>query len=263
MLPHGLFAPTLLLGAGLGRAVGHITHVHLGLAASAPGVFAAIGAASMLGGFMRLTIATTVTLVELTGDLSLVLPGMLSISIARAVAGYLHKDSYDESTIASRGMAFLQDTWLAQLEHCRVSLVEKQHEMLGTLADVEGIKFAADIMMKVPVIFTASSRAHISQLVSYTERRGAFVEETKANQRSLQVRCHRAHEIRAHLRSAPPARALVFRFQSSPSVRTASAPFVYPRGIVSRTHRSHRSLCGRKPDRRLPWPSTGTMTSSR
>jgi hypothetical protein len=171
-------------------------------------VFAAIGAASMLGGFMRLTIATTVTLVELTGDLSLVLPGMLSISIARAVAGYLHKDSYDESTIASRGMAFLQDTWLAQLEHCRVSLVEKQHEMLGTLADVEGIKFAADIMMKVPVIFTASSRAHISQLVSYTERRGAFVEETKANQRSLQVRCHRAHEIRAHLRSAPPARAL-------------------------------------------------------
>ena len=196
--------------------MGHFTNVHLGLAASVPGVFAAIGAASMLGGFMRLTIATTVTLVELTGDLSLVLPGMLSISIARAVAAYLHKQSYDESTIASRGMAFLEDTWLAQLEHCRTSILEKQHEMLGTLANVEGIKFAADMMLKVPIVFTASSRAHISQLVSFTKRTADFVEETKANQRSLQVRL--AGALNIHARSA------------------SSAPLVAPRARCSCAH---------------------------
>ena len=155
VLPHGLFAPSLLLGAALGRFVGLVTHTHLLIQCSTAGVYASIGAAAMLGGFMRLTIATTVTLVELTGDLSLVLPGMLSISIARAVSSYLQcvalrhpptslsacssphlspfllispptsrisPKSYDEATIAARGLAFLEDTMEEQLEHCHASI---------------------------------------------------------------------------------------------------------------------------------------------
>lgn len=92
----GLFIPSLLTGAAWGRVVG------MGMQAlfpdSAwvdPGKYALIGAAAQLGGVVRMTISLTVILIEATGNLTLGLPLMITILIAKWVGDYFNEGIYD------------------------------------------------------------------------------------------------------------------------------------------------------------------------
>ncbi|KAI5005494.1 hypothetical protein ZWY2020_032737 [Hordeum vulgare] len=65
-VPSGLFIPVILAGATYGRIVGTL----LGSISNLdPGLFALLGAASFLGGTMRMTVSVCVILLELTNDL--------------------------------------------------------------------------------------------------------------------------------------------------------------------------------------------------
>jgi chloride channel 7 len=81
-IPSGLFIPSLLIGASWGRLVA------IGLSIVFPtfeldhGKYALIGAASMLGGILRMTLSLTVIVTEATGDISLGLPIMFAIMVS-------------------------------------------------------------------------------------------------------------------------------------------------------------------------------------
>jgi len=82
-----------LMGATTGRIVGEISAA-LGQGAAHPGVYAAIGAASFLGGFTRTTAGIAATIAEITGDVALIAPAMAAITVASAVAGVIQPSSY-------------------------------------------------------------------------------------------------------------------------------------------------------------------------
>ncbi|KIY93570.1 Chloride channel protein CLC-d [Monoraphidium neglectum] len=84
-IPTGLFVPGILLGASYGRLVGvFVADMHPRQTID-EGTYALLGAASFLGGSMRLTVCTCVMLLELTNNLSMLPLVMLVLLVAKAV----------------------------------------------------------------------------------------------------------------------------------------------------------------------------------
>ncbi|KJE93096.1 voltage gated chloride channel protein, variant [Capsaspora owczarzaki ATCC 30864] len=95
-VPAGVFVPALLTGAAYGRLVGNLLyHAFPDADWVDPGKYALIGAASMLGGIVRMTISLTVIVVEGTGNISYGLPLMLSIMAAKLVGDLFNEGIYD------------------------------------------------------------------------------------------------------------------------------------------------------------------------
>ena len=92
-VPSGLFVPCILIGSCYGRLVGKVmysqdSHIQ-------EGTYALLGAASFLGGTMRMTVSLTVILLELTNQLALLPLVMLVLLIAKMVGDLFNKPIYD------------------------------------------------------------------------------------------------------------------------------------------------------------------------
>lgn len=92
----GVFIPCLLAGAAGGRlvAIGAL-HIWPESAWIIPGKLALIGAAAMLGGVVRMTISLTVIMIEATGNITLGIPIMCSLMVAKWVGDYFTEGLYD------------------------------------------------------------------------------------------------------------------------------------------------------------------------
>ena len=85
-VPSGLFVPCMLIGGGLGRLVGELFYSYVDSVAD-PGLYALMGAAAVLAGVTHMTMSLAMIIVEVSGDLGLVMPMMLVILTAKIVAG--------------------------------------------------------------------------------------------------------------------------------------------------------------------------------
>lgn len=98
-VPCGSFVPNLLIGSLLGRIVGEVTAgiTNGGVVAkliSSPGVYALVGASAMLGAWTRTMIAVVVTLIEISGDVGLAVPLIISVIVARQISMTIAHHSY-------------------------------------------------------------------------------------------------------------------------------------------------------------------------
>lgn len=92
-VPSGLFIPVILAGASYGRLTGTLLAPVLSLDV---GLYALLGAASFLGGTMRMTVSLCVIILELTNNL-LMLPWiMLVLLISKSVADCFNEGVYDQ-----------------------------------------------------------------------------------------------------------------------------------------------------------------------
>ena len=79
----GLFYPSMVAGAALGRIFGQVAQSLFGSYVVDSGTYAFIGCAGMLGGFSRMTVSLAVMLLESTGDYQFGLPLMAALMAAR------------------------------------------------------------------------------------------------------------------------------------------------------------------------------------
>lgn len=93
-VPSGLFVPCLLCGAAYGRFIGELCRM-LGYQHTYHGTFALIGAASFLGGVVRMTISLTVILIESTNEISYGLPIMITLMVAKWSGDLFNEGLYD------------------------------------------------------------------------------------------------------------------------------------------------------------------------
>lgn len=103
-VPAGLFIPVILAGSVYGRLVGRLFH---SVSALDIGLFSLLGAASFLGGTMRMTVSLCVILLELTNDLLLLPLVMVTLLISKTVADSFNKGVYDQ-IVKIKGLPFLE-----------------------------------------------------------------------------------------------------------------------------------------------------------
>jgi chloride channel protein, CIC family len=115
----GVLAPLLILGGAAGWLAGHLLPGALGW--GAPGFWALLGMAAMLGGTMRAPLTGALFAVELTGDMR-TLPALLAATVvAYAATVLLLRRSMLTEKIARRGQHITREYGVDPFELTRVS----------------------------------------------------------------------------------------------------------------------------------------------
>eukprot|EP00850_Spirogloea_muscicola_P013190 SM000088S23731 [mRNA] locus=s88:359105:362896:- [translate_table: standard] len=94
-VPSGLFVPAIMCGATYGRIAGMAMVGFFGGRRIDEGTYALLGAASFLGGSMRMTVSLSVILLELTGNLEMLPLIMLVLLVSKMVGDSLNDGIYD------------------------------------------------------------------------------------------------------------------------------------------------------------------------
>src|ERR1700726_4004890 len=114
--PGGMFAPVLFIGAMIGGAIGGLEHPFFPQVTATRAPFALVGMGPFFAGFMRVPITSVFMVVETTGNYSIVLPVMISNTIA-----YLISRKYQDV-----GLFDL----LAKQDNMELPLMEEQREQM-------------------------------------------------------------------------------------------------------------------------------------
>ncbi|HKI66070.1 MAG TPA: chloride channel protein [Solirubrobacterales bacterium] len=104
----GVFAPSLFMGAMLGMAFGLAAHEVLPGIAGPAGAYGLIGMGAVFAAAARAPMTAILIIFELTGDYRIMLPLMLAVVIATAVANRMSPDSIYTLKLARRGIDLLR-----------------------------------------------------------------------------------------------------------------------------------------------------------
>jgi chloride channel 2 len=142
-LPCGLYLPMFVMGAATGRLYGEILNlIWPGLAE--PGAYSVVAAAAFVGGGTH-AVSTAVVVFELTGQLTHMIPVLIGVLVARAIAPAFSIPIYD-LLMSIKSLPYLA---AANLEHMRdrtaKDLVERDCLYLRTDATFNQ---AFDLLMK-------------------------------------------------------------------------------------------------------------------
>ncbi|KAI5416123.1 hypothetical protein KIW84_041245 [Lathyrus oleraceus] len=102
--PVGMFVPIIVTGASYGRMVGILVGKRSNLC---HGLYAVLGAASLLGGSMRTTVSLCVIMLELTNNLLLLPLIMMVLLVSKSVANVFNANIYD-LIMKAKGLPYLE-----------------------------------------------------------------------------------------------------------------------------------------------------------
>uniref|UniRef100_A0A7N2L0E4 Chloride channel-like protein CLC-g n=1 Tax=Quercus lobata TaxID=97700 RepID=A0A7N2L0E4_QUELO len=173
--PAGLFVPVIVTGASYGRFVGMLVGPHSNLN---HGLYAVLGAASLLGGSMRMTVSLCVIILELTNNLLLLPLIMLVLFVSKTVADAFNGNIYD-LIMKAKGFPYLEGHAEPYMRQLTVSDV-----VTGPLQLFHGIEKVSNIvhvlrttkhngfpvldeppLSESPVLFGIILRAHLITLL--------------------------------------------------------------------------------------------------
>ena len=100
----GVFAPSLFMGAMLGGAIGLLADQVLPVATSGSGAYALVGMGAMVGATTHAPITAIVIIFEMTNDYKIILPLMISTSIAVLCSSYLKRESIYTDKLQRKGI---------------------------------------------------------------------------------------------------------------------------------------------------------------
>jgi CIC family chloride channel protein len=114
--PGGMFAPVLFIGAMIGGAIGGLEHHFFPQVSATVAPFALVGMGTFFAGFLRVPITSVFMVVETTGSYSIVLPVMISNTIA-----YLISRNYQDVALFDL---------LAKQDNLELPSMEEQREQI-------------------------------------------------------------------------------------------------------------------------------------
>ena len=100
----GVFAPSLFIGATSGMAFGEVAgHLIGGPAAGQPALYAVVAMGAVFASAARAPLTSVASVVEMTGDFTLILPVMLAVAIATATSRALSYGTIYTTKLLRRG----------------------------------------------------------------------------------------------------------------------------------------------------------------
>ncbi|XP_057491074.1 chloride channel protein CLC-b-like [Actinidia eriantha] len=141
-VPSGLFLPIILMGSAYGRmlgiAMGSYTNIDQGL-------YAVLGAASLMAGSMRMTVSLCVIFLELTNNLLLLPITMLVLLIAKTVGDCFNPSIY-EIILDLKGLPFLEANPEPWMRNITVGELADVKAPVVTLNGVEKVGRIVDVL---------------------------------------------------------------------------------------------------------------------
>lgn len=140
--PSGLFLPIILMGSAYGRmlgmAMGRYTKIDQGL-------YAVLGAASLMAGSMRMTVSVCVIFLELTNNLLLLPITMLVLVISKTVGDCFNPSIYD-IILELKGLPFLDANPEPWMRNITVGELADAKPPVVTLNGVEKVGRIVDVL---------------------------------------------------------------------------------------------------------------------
>jgi len=116
----GIFAPSLFIGAMAGGAVGTVVHLIWPESTAGPRAYALVGMAAVVGATTHAPITAIVIIFELTADYKIILPLMISCTIATLLATRLQRGSIYTIKLLRRGVDIHRGRDISVLRHLLV-----------------------------------------------------------------------------------------------------------------------------------------------
>ncbi|KAJ4831123.1 hypothetical protein Tsubulata_000654 [Turnera subulata] len=141
-VPSGLFLPIILMGSAYGRLLGLAMGSHTKID---QGLYAVLGAASLMAGSMRMTVSLCVIFLELTNNLLLLPITMIVLLIAKTVGDSFNPSIY-EIILELKGLPFLDahpEPWMRNLT---VGELVDAKSPVVTLCGVEKVSRIVDVL---------------------------------------------------------------------------------------------------------------------
>jgi len=123
-LPGGLIGPTLVIGAALGGATGVLSQNMFSGDVASAGFYAMLGMAAMMAATLQAPLAALLALLELTGNVNIILPGMLAVVTATLMASEGFKcQSVFRMLLQIRGLDYRNDPLSQSLRRIGITSV--------------------------------------------------------------------------------------------------------------------------------------------
>jgi H+/Cl- antiporter ClcA len=115
-IPGGTIGPTLFIGAALGGVFAALPPLLFEGQVSDPGVYALIGMGAVMGAALQAPLAALTTVIELTHNPDIIMPGMLAIVVASLVSSELFgKSSMFHTLLEATGLNYHTDPVMQSL----------------------------------------------------------------------------------------------------------------------------------------------------
>lgn len=127
-MPIGVIGPTVVIGATFGGAMGLIGAFLMPEQASSVGFYGMLGMGAMMGAILQTPLAALMTLMELTHNPNIILPGMLIITISTLTTSELFgKKSLFLTMLNNQGLSYQSSPVIQALRRVSVSsIMEKR-----------------------------------------------------------------------------------------------------------------------------------------
>ncbi|KAA3459448.1 chloride channel protein CLC-b-like [Gossypium australe] len=141
-VPSGLFLPIILMGSGYGRLISMLLGSYTNLD---QGLYAVLGAASLMAGSMRMTVSVCVIFLELTNNLLLLPITMIVLLIAKTVGDSFNPSIY-EIILELKGLPFLDANPEPWMRNLTVGELANAKSPAVTLSGVEKVSRIVDVL---------------------------------------------------------------------------------------------------------------------
>ncbi|TYH11551.1 hypothetical protein ES288_A07G266800v1 [Gossypium darwinii] len=141
-VPSGLFLPIILMGSGYGRLLSMLLGSYTNLD---QGLYAVLGAASLMAGSMRMTVSVCVIFLELTNNLLLLPITMIVLLIAKTVGDSFNPSIY-EIVLELKGLPFLDANPEPWMRNLTVGELANAKSPAVTLSGVEKVSRIVDVL---------------------------------------------------------------------------------------------------------------------
>lgn len=141
-VPSGLFLPIILMGSAYGRILGIIMEPYTKID---QGLYAVLGAASLMAGSMRMTVSLCVIFLELTNNLLLLPITMLVLVIAKTVGDCFNPSIYD-IILELKGLPFLEAHPEPWMRNITVGELADHKPAVVTLSGIEKVGRIVEVL---------------------------------------------------------------------------------------------------------------------
>ncbi|KAH7518890.1 chloride channel protein CLC-b [Ziziphus jujuba] len=141
-VPSGLFLPIILMGSAYGRLLGIAMRSYTNID---QGLYAVLGAASLMAGSMRMTVSLCVIFLELTNNLLLLPITMIVLLIAKTVGDSFNPSIY-EIILHLKGLPFLDANPEPWMRNLTVGELADAKPPVVTLCGVEKVAHVVDVL---------------------------------------------------------------------------------------------------------------------